>query len=56
MERQLRLITTSLLDELARTLEALLVVASQPLSVEELADAADEILDRCLSVRGAHQR
>ena len=42
MERPLRLITTSLLDELARTLEALLVVASQPLSVEELADAAED--------------
>ena len=42
MERPLRLITTSPLDELARTLEALLVVASQPLSVEELADAAED--------------
>ena len=30
------------LDELTRTLEALLVVASQPLSVEELADAAED--------------
>jgi segregation and condensation protein B len=42
VERPLRLITTSPLDELARTLEALLVVASQPLSVEELADAAED--------------
>ena len=42
MERPLRLITTSPLDELARTLEALLIVASQPLSVEELADAAED--------------
>ena len=42
MERPLRLITTSPLDELTRTLEALLVVASQPLSVEELADAAED--------------
>jgi segregation and condensation protein B len=30
------------LDDLARTLEALLVVTSQPLSVEELADAAED--------------
>jgi segregation and condensation protein B len=42
VERPLRLITTSPLDELARTLEALLIVASQPLSVEELADAAED--------------
>jgi segregation and condensation protein B len=42
VERPLRLITTSPLDELARTLEALLVVASQPLSVEEIADAAED--------------
>jgi segregation and condensation protein B len=38
----LRLITTSPLERLARTLEALLVVASQPLSVDELAEAADD--------------
>ena len=42
MERPLRLITTSPLEDIARTLEALLVVASQPLSVEELADAAED--------------
>jgi segregation and condensation protein B len=42
VERPLRLITTSPLDELARTLEALLVVASQPLTVEELADTAED--------------
>jgi segregation and condensation protein B len=46
VERPLRLITTSPLDELARTLEALLVVASQPLSAEDLAVAADDDLDR----------
>jgi segregation and condensation protein B len=34
------------LDELARVLEALLVVASQPLSAEDLAVAADDGLDR----------
>ena len=38
MDRPLRLIPADPLDRLARTLEALLVVASAPLSVEELAD------------------
>jgi segregation and condensation protein B len=42
VERPLRLITASPVDALARTVEALLVVASQPLSVDELADAADQ--------------
>ncbi len=46
MERPLRLITTNPLDALARTLEALLVVASQPLSAEDLAVAADDDLER----------
>jgi segregation and condensation protein B len=46
VERPLRLITTSPLDELVRTLEALLVVASQPLSAEDLAVAADDDLGR----------
>jgi segregation and condensation protein B len=41
-DRPLRLVVPSPLDGLERTLEALLVVASQPLSVDELADAADE--------------
>jgi segregation and condensation protein B len=40
--RPLRLITSSPVDALARTLEALLVVASAPLSVDELAAAADD--------------
>jgi len=40
VDRPLRLVTTSPLEDLARTLEALLVVASQPLSVAELAEAA----------------
>ncbi len=39
MERPLRLIAANPLDELARTIEAVLVVASQPLSETELADA-----------------
>src|ERR687895_654968 len=43
MDRPLRLISTNPVDQLARTVEALLVVASAPLSVEELCDAvADE--------------
>jgi segregation and condensation protein B len=46
MERPLRLITANPLDQLARTLEALLVVASQPLSVDELAEAAADDRER----------
>ena len=42
MERPLRLVAANPLDRLARTLEALLVVASQPLSVEDLSEAAGE--------------
>ncbi|MEN3340607.1 MAG: segregation and condensation protein [Actinomycetota bacterium] len=42
MDRPLRLIASNPLDQLARTLEALLVVASAPLSVQELASAADD--------------
>ncbi len=46
MERPLRLVTANPLDQLARTLEALLVVASAPLPVEELAAAVDEDRER----------
>src|SRR5438105_7888552 len=46
MDRPLRLIPTDPLDKLARTLEALLVVASAPLSLEELAAAADDDPER----------
>ena len=46
MDSPLRLIPTDPLDRLARTLEALLVVASAPLSVEDLADAADDDAER----------
>jgi segregation and condensation protein B len=57
VERPLRLIsTTGPVDELARTVEALLVVASQPLSAEDLAVAADDELARveeALEVIGA---
>ena len=46
MDRPLRLITASPVDRVALTLEALLVVASQPLSVEDLAVAADDDVER----------
>src|SRR5215831_15454067 len=46
MDSPLRLIPTDPLDKLARTLEALLVVASTPLSVDELAAAADDDPER----------
>jgi segregation and condensation protein B len=48
VERPLRLITATNgpLEALARTLEALLVVAAQPLSLEDLAVAADDGTDR----------
>jgi segregation and condensation protein B len=42
MDRPLRLISTNPVDRLARTVEALLVVASQPLSVADLAAAAED--------------
>ena len=41
MESPLRLVASHPLDELSRTAEALLVVASAPLSLDELAAAAD---------------
>ena len=46
MERPLRLIATNPVDQLARTVEALLVVASQPLAVEELAEAVEDDAER----------
>ncbi|HEX6681020.1 MAG TPA: SMC-Scp complex subunit ScpB [Gaiellaceae bacterium] len=46
MDRPLRLVAANPLDRLARTLEALLVVASQPLSPVDLAEAAGEHPDR----------
>jgi segregation and condensation protein B len=52
MDRPLRLITASPVDQLARTVEALLVVASQPLSVEELAEAADDGAERIETALG----
>ena len=46
MERPLRLIAANPLDRLARTLEGLLVVAAQPLTLEELVGAADDDAER----------
>jgi segregation and condensation protein B len=52
MDRPLRLITANPVDQLARTLEALLVVASSPLSVDDLAQAADDDVERIETALG----
>ena len=52
MDRPLRLITTNPVDRLARTIEALLVVASAPLSVAELAAAAGDDVERVETALG----
>jgi segregation and condensation protein B len=52
MDRPLRLIATNPVDQLARTVEALLVVASQPLSVQELAEAAADDVERVETALG----
>jgi len=52
MESTLRLIAANPVDRLARTVEALLVVASAPLSVEELAEAADDDPERIETALG----
>lgn len=52
MERSLRLISTNPVDRLARTVEALLVVASQPLSAGELAEAAGDDEERVETALG----
>jgi segregation and condensation protein B len=46
VDSPLRLISTNPLDRLARTIEALLVVAAAPLSVAELAQATDDDSER----------
>lgn len=46
MDRPLRLVAGNPLDALARTLEAVLVVASQPLTLEELAHALEDDPER----------
>jgi segregation and condensation protein B len=52
MDRPLRLISTNPVDQLARTVEALLVVAAQPLSVHELAAATEEDAERVETALG----
>jgi segregation and condensation protein B len=52
LDAPLRLIASNPLDQLARTLEALLVVASAPLSVEELAEAAEDDRERVEAALG----
>ena len=51
-DRTLRLIATNPVDALARTVEALLVVASAPLSVDELAEAAADDVERIETALG----
>jgi segregation and condensation protein B len=46
MESPLRLIALNPVDRLARTVEALLIVASTPLSLDELADATEDHPER----------
>jgi segregation and condensation protein B len=46
VDRPLRLVVANPLDRLARTLEALLVVAGAPLSLDDLADATGEEAER----------
>ena len=52
MDSTLRLIATHPVDQLARTLEALLIVASAPLSVAELADASEDDPERVETALG----
>jgi segregation and condensation protein B len=52
VERPLRLIAANPVDALARTIEALLVVASQPLTVDELAEATADDTERVETALG----
>ncbi len=52
MERPLRLISSNPVDQLARTVEALLVVAAQPLPVEDICAAADDDAERVETALG----
>jgi segregation and condensation protein B len=52
VDSTLRLIAANPVDQLARTVEALLVVASAPLSVAELAEAADDDPERVETALG----
>jgi segregation and condensation protein B len=51
-DRPLRLISSNPVDALARTVEALLVVASAPLQVAELAEAANDDAERVETALG----
>jgi segregation and condensation protein B len=55
VDAPLRLIAANPLDQLARTVEALLVVASAPLSAAELAEAADDDAERIEAALGLVQ-
>jgi segregation and condensation protein B len=52
VDRPLRLISTNPVDRLARTVEALLVVAAAPLSTAELAEAAADDAERVETALG----
>jgi len=52
VDAPLRLISTIPLDQLAKTIEALLVVASAPLTPAELADAANDDVERVEAALG----
>jgi segregation and condensation protein B len=52
VDRPLRLISSNPVDALARTVEALLVVASQPLSLEELVEATADDSERVETALG----
>ena len=52
MDRPLRLISSNPVDALARTIEALLVIASQPLSLEELTEATEDDAERIETALG----
>jgi segregation and condensation protein B len=55
MDSPLRLIASNPIDHLARTLEALLVVASQPLALTELAETVDDDPERVETALGLLQ-
>jgi segregation and condensation protein B len=52
VDRPLRLISSNPVDALARTVEALLVVTSQPLSIDELAEATTDDVERVETALG----
>jgi segregation and condensation protein B len=52
LDRPLRLVATNPVDQLARAVEALLVVASQPLTVDELVEATGDAAERVETALG----